>query len=386
MQVTRDESEANGSSSATSSARCPAPTCSSCTATTPTTASRVDRAPEAPTLAACPERCRARLVPGRDDPLRAARTSEREPLADSCELCGASARRARPASRRSSAARSSARCSSATSHPLAETERRAHPATRSRRPPRSSPTCATSRSPSARRATDALTGLAERARRPGHAQADGRPGAADGQPAHRASWSTSTTSSSSTTSTATSSGNEVLAAVGQSSLPATAARATSPGVTAARSSSCCCPTPTRDGRRRARREAAPPLAALVLPRGRRGRSPRASASRRIPDDASERDTAPARRRPRALPREVARPRPRRDALVDGSRARRARPRVARAVSRASTIARRAGIPEWPKGAGCKPAGSAFGGSNPPPCTARDQERNLDAGYTRATPS
>ena len=34
----------------------------------------------------------------------------------------------------------------------------------------------------------------------------------------------------------------------------------------------------------------------------------------------------------------------------------------------ATIARRAGIPEWPKGAGCKPAGSAFGGSNPPPCT------------------
>ena len=29
----------------------------------------------------------------------------------------------------------------------------------------------------------------------------------------------------------------------------------------------------------------------------------------------------------------------------------------------------AGIPEWPKGAGCKPAGSAFGGSNPPPCTS-----------------
>ena len=33
------------------------------------------------------------------------------------------------------------------------------------------------------------------------------------------------------------------------------------------------------------------------------------------------------------------------------------------------MARRAGVPEWPKGAGCKPAGSAFGGSNPPPCTA-----------------
>jgi Domain of unknown function (DUF4389) len=34
------------------------------------------------------------------------------------------------------------------------------------------------------------------------------------------------------------------------------------------------------------------------------------------------------------------------------------------------MARPAGIPEWPKGAGCKPAGSAFGGSNPPPCTVR----------------
>ena len=37
---------------------------------------------------------------------------------------------------------------------------------------------------------------------------------------------------------------------------------------------------------------------------------------------------------------------------------------------AATIARRAGVPEWPKGAGCKPAGSAFGGSNPPPCIWR----------------
>src|SRR4029079_2941462 len=37
---------------------------------------------------------------------------------------------------------------------------------------------------------------------------------------------------------------------------------------------------------------------------------------------------------------------------------------------ADTIARPAGVPEWPKGAGCKPAGSAFGGSNPPPCIAR----------------
>ena len=27
-----------------------------------------------------------------------------------------------------------------------------------------------------------------------------------------------------------------------------------------------------------------------------------------------------------------------------------------------------GVPEWPKGADCKSAGSAFGGSNPPPST------------------
>ena len=40
---------------------------------------------------------------------------------------------------------------------------------------------------------------------------------------------------------------------------------------------------------------------------------------------------------------------------------------------AATIARPAGVPEWPKGAGCKPAGSAFGGSNPPPCTVRRAE-------------
>ena len=31
---------------------------------------------------------------------------------------------------------------------------------------------------------------------------------------------------------------------------------------------------------------------------------------------------------------------------------------------------RAGVPEWPKGAGCKPAGSAFRGSNPLPCILR----------------
>ena len=34
-----------------------------------------------------------------------------------------------------------------------------------------------------------------------------------------------------------------------------------------------------------------------------------------------------------------------------------------------------GVPEWPKGADCKSAGSTFGGSNPPPSTKkRDEER------------
>ena len=44
----------------------------------------------------------------------------------------------------------------------------------------------------------------------------------------------------------------------------------------------------------------------------------------------------------------------------------------RSPSHAATITRPAGIPEWPKGAGCKPAGSAFGGSNPPPCIRRER--------------
>jgi hypothetical protein len=43
------------------------------------------------------------------------------------------------------------------------------------------------------------------------------------------------------------------------------------------------------------------------------------------------------------------------------------------------MARPAGIPEWPKGAGCKPAGSAFGGSNPPPCTRFSAEEELPSG-------
>ena len=32
---------------------------------------------------------------------------------------------------------------------------------------------------------------------------------------------------------------------------------------------------------------------------------------------------------------------------------------------------RGGVPEWPKGADCKSAGTAFGGSNPPPSTSFD---------------
>src|SRR5205823_1342125 len=33
-----------------------------------------------------------------------------------------------------------------------------------------------------------------------------------------------------------------------------------------------------------------------------------------------------------------------------------------------------GVPEWPKGTGCKPVGSAYGGSNPPAPTRSDIER------------
>src|SRR5262249_35588219 len=80
----------------------------------------------------------------------------------------------------------------------------------------------------------------------------------------------------------------------------------------------------------------------------------------------------ARRRSRARrpqpPLGQGRNRSRRHRLADGA------DRVA-----AATIARRAGVPEWPKGAGCKPAGSAFGGSNPPPCTPLSADRKSRAG-------
>ena len=42
-------------------------------------------------------------------------------------------------------------------------------------------------------------------------------------------------------------------------------------------------------------------------------------------------------------------------------------RLAERPSADATIRCPAGVPEWPKGAGCKPAGSAFRGSNPLPC-------------------
>ena len=35
-----------------------------------------------------------------------------------------------------------------------------------------------------------------------------------------------------------------------------------------------------------------------------------------------------------------------------------------------------GVPEWPKGADCKSAGSAYGGSNPPPSTIYLTQRAL----------
>ena len=33
-----------------------------------------------------------------------------------------------------------------------------------------------------------------------------------------------------------------------------------------------------------------------------------------------------------------------------------------------------GVPEWPKGTGCKPVGSAYGGSNPPAPTKGEELR------------
>jgi hypothetical protein len=41
---------------------------------------------------------------------------------------------------------------------------------------------------------------------------------------------------------------------------------------------------------------------------------------------------------------------------------------------AATMARPGGVPEWPKGTGCKPVGSAYGGSNPPAPTCNRRGR------------
>ena len=35
-----------------------------------------------------------------------------------------------------------------------------------------------------------------------------------------------------------------------------------------------------------------------------------------------------------------------------------------------------GVPEWPKGTGCKPVGVAYGGSNPPLSTISPQEAGI----------
>jgi hypothetical protein len=41
------------------------------------------------------------------------------------------------------------------------------------------------------------------------------------------------------------------------------------------------------------------------------------------------------------------------------------------------MANPAGVPERPKGAGCKPAGSAYEGSNPSPCIRKGRNQDLD---------
>ena len=45
-----------------------------------------------------------------------------------------------------------------------------------------------------------------------------------------------------------------------------------------------------------------------------------------------------------------------------------------------------GVPERPKGAGCKPAGSAYGGSNPPSSTSRFSDRGQSAGGAGLRPA
>jgi hypothetical protein len=48
----------------------------------------------------------------------------------------------------------------------------------------------------------------------------------------------------------------------------------------------------------------------------------------------------------------------------------------RAGEAAATMGRPGGVPEWPKGTGCKPVGSAYGGSNPPAPTKGEDANRL----------
>ena len=134
----------------------------------------------------------------------------------------------------------------------------------------------------------------------------------------------------------------------------------------------CVRSRTRPGSRRARRLRPCRLAAAratrracsrrpVSPSRRQHRLPR---SRRI---RSGPPTRPPRRRPihrRSRVPRAARSRPKRKLPACGYFYH------GRAGADHGYNGARAGVPEWPKGAGCKPAGSAFRGSNPLPCTAR----------------
>ena len=54
--------------------------------------------------------------------------------------------------------------------------------------------------------------------------------------------------------------------------------------------------------------------------------------------------------------------------------------IARGCGKASTsrFSLDGEVPEWPKGTGCKPVGSAFGGSNPPLSTSPPVLRGFDS--------
>ena len=117
------------------------------------------------------------------------------------------------------------------------------------------------------------------------------------------------------------------------------------------------PSGRRRARRRARRRTAACRSARPVsppPHGlSRGKRALSASSTRAPH---ARGGSPSPSRPGRRPRRGRRNAPRHD------RRPLLRPRL--------QLPARAGVPEWPKGAGCKPAGSAFGGSNPPPCTLR----------------